>query len=423
MPSKIKKRGKNSYEFFVSNGYDPVTKQQLGWTDTVICANDTEAKKQYELFKANCLHGKVLPAGTKKMTLEKFYEYWTTHYAIPIARHEATTIFLNDFLFTRINAVLGLLTLDKIKARHILDFFKQLAAPDAGFNNKPMSLNYIHKHYVLLNTLFSAAMKWKLITESQNPMLEINPPKTTKPVKDILDEDDLSLFLSTIDKETTKHKLWVFLAFARDLRREEVFGLKWDDFNFKTPADLNIRKPTVTINNAVVYVPGKPLIIKDTKTDNSRRVLALPMFLAILVLTWKDELLSKVKKRNKRRKIVSIEDPTGPGKWVFPQVNMESPGHPCSFTTFLRRFCINEKLKRVSPHLLRHMWGSYMLRDGVDIAKISVEMGHGSKSFTMDTYIHEINSEKEKTANAMDNLVARLIPAPKTTSQMQKGQA
>lgn len=420
MPSKIKRRGKK-YEFFVPNGYDPVTKKQLGWTTSVEAANDTEAKKLYDQFKANCLHGKVLAAGTKKMTLEQFYEYWTIHYAIAIAHHEATTMFLNDFLFARIKVVLGPYMLDKIQPKHILDFFAQLSAPDAGANDEPMSLNYIYKHYVLLNTLFTAAVKFKFLTES--PMADIPAPKTTKPVKNILNEEDLTLFLSTLGKETTKHKLWVFLAFARDLRREEVFGLQWESFNFKTAADLNNRKPTVTISRAVVYVPGKPLIIKDTKSDNSYRVLALPMFLAVMILAWKEEFRAHVKKRNKRRKIVSLEDPTGPGKWVFPQANMDSPGHPCSFTTFLTRFCVNEKLKHVNPHLLRHMWGSYMLRDGVDIAKISTEMGHGSKSFTMDTYIHEINSEKEKTASAMDSLVSRLIPTPNSIPQLEKGQA
>ena len=420
MPSLIKKRGKDSYQFFVPDGYDASGKQ-LGFTTTVHAANDTDAKKQYDQFKADCLHGKVLSAGTKKMTLKDFYEYWTVHYAIAIAHHEATTMFLNDFLFSRIDVVLGALMLDKIQPHHILDFFRQLSAPDAGADDEPMALNYIYKHYVLLKTLFTAAVKFKFLVV--NPMKDIPAPKTTKPVKNILAEDDLSLFLATLEKETTKHKLWVFLAFARDLRREEIFGLQWADFNFKTPADLNLRKPTVTINQAVVYVPGQPLITKDTKSDNSHRVLVLPMFLAVLVLAWRDELRAIVKKRNKRRKIVSMEDPTGPEKWVFPQANMKKPGHPCSFTTFLRRFCINEKLKHVNPHLLRHMWGSYMLRDGVDIAKISVEMGHGSKSFTMDTYIHEIISEKEKTANAMDNLVARLTSAPQTTPLTQKGQA
>lgn len=420
MPSKIKKRGTDSYHFFVPNGYD-VNGKQKGFETTVHAPNDTEAKRLYDLFKADCLHGKVLAAGTKKMTLEKFYEYWTIHYAIAIARHEATTMFLNDFLFSRINVVLGPYMLDKIEPQHILDFFAQLSASDAGANDEPMSLNYIHKHYILLNTLFTAAVKFKFLVK--NPMDDIPAPKTTKPVKNILGEDDLALFLATLEKETTKHKLWVFLAFAKGLRREEIFGLQCDDFNFKTLADLSIRKPTVTINRAIVYVPGKPLIEKSTKSDNSCRVLVLPMFLAVLVLSWKDELRAIVKKRNKRRKIVSMEDPTGPGKWLFPQADMKKSGHPCSFTTFLRRFCINEKIKRVSPHLLRHMWGSYLLRDGIDIAKISEELGHGSKAFTMNTYIHEINSEKEKTANAMDNLVARLTPAPQIAPQIQKGQA
>lgn len=185
--------------------------------------------------------GKCWPL--EPMTLKAFYDYWTTHYAIPIAHHEATTMFLNDFLFSRIEVVLGSLMLDKIQPRHILDFFKQLSAPDAGTKDKQMSPNYIYKHYVLLNTLFTAAAKWKFLTE--NPMQEITPPKKTKPIKNIPDEEGLSLFWATLEKETTKHKLWVFAAFAKGLRREEIFGLQWNDFNFKTTVDLTRNKPTV----------------------------------------------------------------------------------------------------------------------------------------------------------------------------------
>lgn len=141
------------------------------------------------------------------------------------------------------------------------------------------------------------------------------------------------------------------------------------------------------------------------------------MVLAVLVLTWMDEFRAIVKKRNKRRKIVSIEDPTGPGKWLFPPANNQKKGHLCSFTTV----CINEKLKRASPHLLRHMWDSYLLNDGIDIATISAGLGHSNKSFTVDTYIHEINAEKEKTAIAMDNLIDKF--KTQNAPAAQKGQA
>lgn len=407
MPSKIRRRGKNSYEFFVPNGYDPVTKKQLGWSETVKdVANDTEAKKLYDQFKANCLHGKVLPTCTKKVTLTQFYDYWKEH-----TKHEETTIAYNDNLFIRIKIVLGPYRIDQVEPRHILDFFKQISADDASYKDGPLSVNTIKKYYILLNTLFAAAVKWKFITE--NVMKFIDPPKTKRVKKKLPTDTELSKMLQELEKDSLKHQLWFMIAFGRGLRREEICGLKWSDLNFKS------RK--MEINRAIAYVPGKPLIEKDTKTDNSHRVLSMPKFLVAMFTAWEAELRAKVKKRNKRKKVVSIEDPCGPDKWVFPQANGNC-GHPCSLTTFFRRFYINKKLAHVSPHLLRHMSGSYLLRQGIDIARISADLGHGDKAFTMSTYIHELDSEKDESAEAMDAIVDNLIPIPKG-QQIQKGQA
>lgn len=410
MPSKIKQRGKNSFQFFVPDGYDSATGKQKGFTETVQAANWTEAEKLYDLFKANCLHGKVLASGTEKMTLSQFYQYWKIHYAKSIAKHEETTLAYNDKLFERIEAVLGPLRIDQTQPRHILDFFKQISADDASYKDMPLNTNTLRKYYILLNTLFSMAVQWKYVVE--NVMGSINPPKYVKPKKEILNDKDLAKYFEELENETTKHQLWILIAFTRGLRREEICGLKWGDLDFA--------KNKMSINRAIVYVPGKPLIEKDTKTDNSHRTLSMPRSLAQLFLVWKEELNVKVKKRNKRKKILSIVDPTGPDKWVFPQANGNC-GHPCSITTFVRRFYIDNDLKKSSPHLFRHMSGSYMLREGIDIAAISAELGHGDKSFTMKTYIHEIEGEQEKAASAMENVMERL--KPNKVVQIKKGQA
>ncbi len=408
MPSKIKKRGKNSYQFFVPDGYDAFGKQK-GFTETVHADNDTDAKKKYDQFKADCLHGKVLAVGTEKMTVKQFYYYWKENYALP--NHEKSTIAYNDFLFIRIEAVLGHLRMDKVNPPHLLDFLKQLSADDVSATDGPLKDNTIRKYFILLNELFASAVSWKLLLE--NPVANIKVPKYKPPKKKILNADSLAKLLTEIEKEPIKYQLMVALAFTRGLRREEIFGLKWGDF------DLKRRK--VKIDRAVVYVPGEGIIINDGKTDNSCRALSMSRTLTALVQAWKAALKATVKRRNKRNKVVSIEDPTGPDKWVFQQHN-GNVGHPHSFTTFLRRFCQKKQSQSASPHLLRHMWGSYLLREGIDIARISAEIGHGDKAFTMRTYIHEIEEEKEKTADAMDDLVAKL-KENQQSPEAQKGQA
>jgi hypothetical protein len=69
----------------------------------------------------------------------------------------------NNDLFKRIEVVLGDIRIDKLESRHILDFIKQLSAPDAGYGDKPLNNNTIRKHYVLVNTLLNTAVKWQFI--------------------------------------------------------------------------------------------------------------------------------------------------------------------------------------------------------------------------------------------------------------------
>jgi integrase len=391
MPSKIKKRGNDSYLLTVASGYNADGSQRV-YTKTVHVESMEEAEKQYTLFAAACLQGKTLLAGGKKMTLSEFYTYWKHHHAEK--NLENTTIAYNDNLFVRIEAALGSLKIDKIKPKHVLSFIDQISAPDASYDDKPLSPNTIYKHYALLNELFNSAVCWEFIIN--NPMTKIAAPKREKVKKHILNEEDMAKFIALLSQDVLKHKLWVMLAFTLGLRREEVFGLQWQDVNFD--------ESSITIARAAVYIPKQGIDIKSTKSDNSYRTLSIPSDIKNMLQQWKEDVKAASKRRNKRKKIVSIEDPTSPEKWIFSQANGKV-GHPHSFSTFLRRFYKDNDLHHVSPHLLRHMMGSYLLKSGIDLAAVSQKLGHANKSFTANTYIHALESAEKQTANVMQNIL------------------
>ena len=402
MPSKIKKRGKNTYLLSVVH-------QQKEYTKTITAESKPDAEREWKLFSAEVIQNKVVSGDTPKMTLAAFYRYWKHHHAEK--NLERTSIAYNNALFARIEAALGHLKMDKVLPRHILAFLDQLAAVDASCDNKPLSPNTIRKHYNLLKTLFNAAERWQFIVN--NPMNKITPPKQVKPHKQILNEDSMSILLEKLAQEPVKHQLWVLLAFSRGLRREEIFGLKWGDI------DIDMSK--ITIARAAVYIPKEGIIVKDTKSDNSFRTLALPADISALLQVWKNEVISIEKRRNKRRKTVSLDDPVKDDKWVFAKFD-GSVGHPHSFNTFLRRFRIDNDLPAISPHLLRHMTGSYLLNSGIDIAAVSAELGHSNKSFTMKTYIHALESTKEQSALVMQDILSNLKTRPqKDQSKDQSG--
>lgn len=55
--------------------------------------------------------------------------------------------------------------------------------------------------------------------------------------------------------------------------------------------------------------------------------------------------------------------------------------------------------------MLRHLHGSYLLRNGLDISSVSKNLGHSKKSFTLDTYIHTIKSIENETAAILQNVL------------------
>jgi len=390
MPPKIEKRGSNSYRLFVSGGYE--NGKQQNFYRTIQCANIAEAKKEYSRFSAECLNGKVLTSNTPKMTLQQFFNYWMEKHIKP--NRTPKTIEYNIYISARILAALGHLRIDKIKPQHILELLEQLRRPDITKNNKPLSENTIRKHYTLVNTILNVATKWNFIPF--NPMAKLEPPKKTRIQKELPTTGEISEFLNLIVKLTNSHKnnpnrrfsyrrslrlqTWVFLAFSLGLRREEIFGLQMQDIDFERN-HLHIRR-------AAINVQKQGVIIKDTKTTSSNRTLAMP-----------DKIIELLKE------YIDLEKPTN---WLFFRSNGEVM-LPDDFNSYLKRLKKRYNTAHITPHVLRHMYGSYLLRSGIDLASASHQLGHSNKSFTADTYIHVIEQIETRSATAMQNILNDMI--------------
>ena len=389
MPAKVKKRGESSYLL-------TVTHKRIDYTKTIHASSEQEAENQWVLFKADVLRNKISDQGKGRTTLSQFYEYWKENYA---NEHlETTTRTMLEGVFTRIKLALGNKQLEKIEQSHILAFYKMLRGPEVSASKTPLSQAYIRKHASLLRTLLTAAHDWNFI--DANPHDKVKLPKPGRSQKKLPTEDDLRQLLALMDqKESIKHRLWVSLVFALGLRREELFGLKWGAIDFE--------RKTIQISIAVVYITGKGIEIKDTKTDNSYRLLSLPDSVANLLQDWKDEVIAATKRRNKRSKVVKLDEPTSADKWVFPKLNGTVP-FPHAFNIYLRRFCESNDLPHMTPHQFRHLSGSYLLNAGVDIATVSAKLGHADKSFTMKTYIHQLQSAEQKSAETMNGIMDSL---------------
>lgn len=123
------------------------------------------------------------------------------------------------------------------------------------------TVRYIH-------TVLSAMLKQAVLDEiiATNVAAKVCKPKLVKTKEMItLTADEIKLFLAKITNP--EHRMLFKLAFASGLRRSELFGLTWSNIDFK--------KKTVIINQAVIKINNEAVISKTTKNAASRRSITL----------------------------------------------------------------------------------------------------------------------------------------------------
>lgn len=389
MPSKLKKRGENSWLLTVSH-------QGVDFTKTIRVKSKLEAERAWNLFSARVINGEIISKKEGDMTINQFYRYWTLNHAEP--NLEDNTLALTDSIYIRIGAALGELKLSEVRARHILDFMAQLRSPTASIDDKPLSTGYIKRHIETLNSMFQCAVDWDFI--ATNPVEKVTMPKRTKSTKELPTEKDLAKFFQSLEHHSNiKHNLWILLAFTLGLRRQEIFGIQWGDIDFKNKI--------LFINRAVVYTTKKGIVVKSTKTENGLRALPLNKTLVAFLYSWKLAVVDEYNKKKAKGKITSDENPVEDKNFIFTKKN-GTVAHPHSFNTFLRKYCEERNIPVISPHDLRHMYGSYLLAGGVNLATVSSLLGHANKAFTLQTYIHELKSVEHQSADIISDAVEKI---------------
>ena len=74
--------------------------------------------------------------------------------------------------------------------------------------------------------------------------------------------------------------------------------------------------------------------------------------------------------------------------------------------TFLRRIWYKvqdaAKVRRRTPHDLRHSWASHRLSAGADLAYVSAQLGHANPATTLRIYAHWVPGTRRVTTSVLD---------------------
>ena len=229
-----------------------------------------------------------------------------------------------------------------------------------------LSQNTIHTTYSRLKKVYNHYFNIDVL--KKDPFKGVKMPKRGEAKITHLTREQMEDVLTAVyDNYTPDHPMYVgiLLALYAGLRRGEICGLRWNDINFTTH--------TITIRTAVGVSEGDGLgdYTKSPKNKSSNRT--FPMVSQI-----EEALLA-------RKTIINPKD-----NW-FVVGDKDQFMRPQQYNRLFSEFVDRNELidaygRKIVPHSLRHNFATVGIRGGIDIASLSLMMGHASRAMTLDTY-------------------------------------
>ena len=122
----------------------------------------------------------------------------------------------------------------------------------------------VRKIHMLLHESLDTALKQRLIVS--NPTNGTTIPKNNYPAKQILNDEQLEKFMEVIKSDERWYDFF-YTELTTGLRRGEICGLRWEDFDEQN-GRLKIRRSVGRIKNGV-------LPVGETKTETGMREILL----------------------------------------------------------------------------------------------------------------------------------------------------
>lgn len=225
-----------------------------------------------------------------------------------------------------------------------------------------------------------------------NPIPATKPYPRKKPTIIILNKANVKKFLQAACN--SGWYLEILLALFCGLRKGEIAGLKFGDFDVETRTIYIQRQIT---SNPVVSKGGSEIqsyevIEKPPKTDNSYRKLRIPEAIA-------EEI-------EKRRAVVEANKlQYGEQYFDHDYISCQENGLPHSMAAMngvLTRLCARNGLPHITVHGLRHMYATILIEMKVPLIKISALLRHASVNTTFEYYC-EVMDENEQIITFMNN--------------------
>ena len=314
------------------------------------------------------------------MTLSRWLDKWLEEYIKGTIRESTLEGYRRDIM-NHVIPYLGEKHLRKITAADLHSLYQKLLERgrikdeihSAGLS--PTTVRSIHNiiHHALRTAVENGLLP-------ANPADGVIPPKIVRGTKSILNQEQLDRFKAVVKQD------WVWRDFfltelTTGLRRGELCGLKWSDFDEEAG--------TLNVCRTIHARKGGGVEEGTTKTCAGTRTILLPSSTAQLLRERKQSALTE---------------------WIFPNpLCPEQPVSPGSAYRRLKGLLKEAGLPDLRFHDLRHTFATHALASGVDAKTLSGILGHTKASFTLDTYTHVTGDMHRNAAEIVGDFMTELL--------------
>lgn len=318
-----------------------------------------------------------------QITFGQYLDRWMEDYCLPKLAPRTYKRY-KEIVDLHIKPDLGLILLSRLQPldlqRHYSKMLSKGRIGNKHKEQKGLSPTTVLFHHRIIHKALRQAVLWQLV--GRNVADAVEPPNKADTEFEIISMEVLSKILEEVATNCPVLIIPILLTSITGMRRGEVLGLKWKDFNAKT-GRLSVRQQLQRINGELVLMP--------LKTAKSKRT--IPLY---------DDMIEVLKKHKVEQNKIRLQE----GKKYNPLDLIfcwEDTGKPIDPDYMTKRFIkyAQKYVNGVRLHDLRHSFATMLLEKNVGLKKVSSILGHASVSITGDIYSHITPTMEDEIASVV----------------------
>ncbi len=320
------------------------------------------------------------------LTLGEYLAGWLDglEYEVAIGQlRPSTVVQYRTDMESKIMPRLGNVPLTEITSRSLQRLYSDLLASGSKSGKSLKAKSVRNFATTLRRALADAVDNGQLKT---NPAAGVKLPKPERAAIKTWTPDQTRYALANLEEPL---RSMVFLTSTTAMRRSEVLGLQWDS--------VDLTKGMLDVRTTLIPIANKPTFTSMTKTDSSRRRIALDPSTI--------EMLRRHRARQAEARLSIGQFWSNDLDLVFTD-EIGRPFAPDRFTRLMQSEAKRLRLPPIGVQGLRHSLATTALADGIPAKVVADRLGHASVATTLDRYSH-VSEEQDRDAAIA--LAARIV--------------